>query len=72
MECAEIICEDFVIQRKNGNIYCQECDFIFCENCDDYTEEYEICHNCIDEINLLLYRRLPKELRFNILEYIYF
>ncbi len=72
MECTEIICEDFTVKRKNGNIYCHECNFIFCENCDEYTEEYVICYNCTEQINLCLYKKLSIELRYEILQYINF
>jgi hypothetical protein len=72
MECEEISCQDFIYKRKNGNIYCEECNFNYCENCDERTEDNILCYSCTDKINIYFYRKLPRELRSEIIQFLNF
>ena len=72
MDCEEILCENFVHKRKNGNIYCGDCDFNYCENCDEDTEGNIICHSCVEKINIILYRKLPREIRHELIKFLNF
>ena len=70
-DCEEILCEKYMIKRKNNNIYCEDCNINYCENCDEYTEEI-VCPECIEEIDNIFSEKLPVELVNEILGFLNF
>jgi hypothetical protein len=71
-DCEETLWEKYITKRKNGNIYCDDCNINYCDNCDEYTDGYIICSDCTEEIDNIFNKKLPEELVKEIINYINF